>query len=130
METKHIASADAGPRVRDVMLLDPTTVPSTATVADARRIFESPRQKLLLVADGTHYAGGLTPAAIEGADDDTPLGTVASRDTPTLDPEEPTERVYAVVEEHGLNRVPVVDADGELLGLVCFNRSRGSFCVA
>jgi len=130
MGTNHIALADAGPQVRDVMLVGPETVPPTATVAQAREVFASPRQKLLLVCDGSRYVGALEPAALEGADGaETVDGRVVSG-VEVLAPDAPTDRVEAIVAATGRTRIPVVDADGELLGLVCFNRSKGAFCVA
>lgn len=120
----HIALADAGPRVRDVMLLEPDTLPSSATVADARRAFESPRCKLLVVADGTRYLGAVSRESVDGAGDDEPLTAVAGPGVPTLAPEDPTSRAL----ELEASRIPVVEG-GELLGLVCLNRTRGAFCV-
>jgi CBS domain-containing protein len=130
MGTRFIPTADAGPRVRDVMLLEPNTVPPTTTVAEARRIFESPRQKALLVCDGSRYVGAIGRDGLDGADADAPLARLVDAQAPTLGPEDETARVYEVVERHGLTRIPVVDADSSLLGLVCFNRSRDAFCVA
>jgi hypothetical protein len=34
------------------------------------------------------------------------------------------------VAQTGLVRIPVVDGDGRLEGLVCFNRSRNAFCAS
>src|SRR4051812_44800951 len=126
MSTRFIPTADAGPLVRDVMLLGPNTVPPTTTVDEARSIFESPRQKALLVCGDGRYLGAVGRTALEGADAGTTLAELEDAAAPTLAPEEPTDRVFAIVEEHGLNRIPVVDADGSLLGLVCFNRSRNA----
>lgn len=122
--TIHILAADAGPRVRDVMLVGPDTVPPTATVAEARRLFESPRHKLLVVADGTRYVGAVERASLEGADDATPLGELDPSGVPTLAPDDPTARAL----ELDRARTPVVDGD-ELVGLVCLNREHGAFCV-
>ena len=121
--TKNVPAADAGPLVRDVMLAEPDTLPPTATVADARARFESPRHKLLLVADGDRYVAAVTRESIEDADDATPLGELTPAPVPTLAPDEPYERALALER----SRTPVVDADGRLSGLVCFNGR--SFCV-
>lgn len=123
--TTHIAVADAGPHVEDVMLAPADTFPSTATVADARRAFESPRHKLLVVVDGPRYVGSVLRESVEGVDDATPLADVAVADVPTVAPDDPT----ATATDLDMSRTPVVDAQGEFRGLVCFNRTRGSFCV-
>ena len=109
----------------DVMLARPETLPPTATVADARDHFESPRQKLILVADGARYVGALTRESLEGADNDAELGSLSMADIPTLAPEDPRQRAIEI----GASRTPVVDSDGELAGLVCFNRTAETFCV-
>ena len=130
MGTKHIAVADAGPLTRDVMLADPETLPATATVAEARALFESPRQKLVVVTSDSHFVGAVSRTSIEGADDAAALDACVDRDVPVLGPEDPTERVYEIVDQTGLTRIPVVDGAGELVGLVCFNGPRDAFCVA
>jgi CBS domain-containing protein len=107
------------------MLVGPDTLPPTATVAEARAAFESPRHKLLVVADGTRYVGSIDRGAVENADDATPLGELRMADVPTLSPDDPTSAAL----ELDASRTPVVDDGGELVGLVCFNRTRGSFCV-
>ncbi|MEA2168398.1 MAG: hypothetical protein QOF76_1698 [Solirubrobacteraceae bacterium] len=129
MGTKHIPTEEAGPTVRDVMLADPTSVAPDATVADARKIFESPRQKLLMVCDGNTFVTAVRADAIAGADDATPLRELDSA-VPVLAPEDSTDRVFQILDGGGLNRIPVVDGDGELLGLVCFNQTKNAFCVS
>ena len=123
--TTNVKVADAGPLVRDVMLAQPETLPSTATVADARAHFESPRQKLILVSDGARYAGALTRESLHGADDAAELGSLTMADVPTLAPGDPMQRALDL----GASRTPVVDGNGELAGLVCFNGTVQTFCV-
>lgn len=123
--TRHIPLAEAGARVADVMLAGPDTLAPDATVADARAVFASPRQKLLLVADGERYVGALRPASVEGLDGGVALGDVAPADVATVAPEDPTSAALAL----GEGRIPVVSGAGELVGLVCLNRTRESFCV-
>src|SRR3954453_534100 len=121
MSTSNLAGVDAGPLARDVMLAGPNTLPPVTTVAEARAVFESPRQKLIVVCDGSRYVGAVTRGSLEGADDDATLDTVTDPGVATLAPEDASERVPEIVADSGLNRIPVVDEAGELLGLVCFN---------
>jgi IMP dehydrogenase len=129
MGTRNIEVADAGPSAKDVMLTEPNTFPPTMTVAEARAVFESPKQKLLVVCEGTHFVGAIRRDGLDGAGDDEAIGDLVDADVVTLAPEDPSARVPEIVEASGLTRIPVVDATGELLGLVCFNPSPGSFCV-
>jgi CBS domain-containing protein len=124
MGTTHIAVADAGPTVGEVMLPSPEVFGADMTVGDARREFESPRQKLVVVAEGDRYLGAADRDALEGADDDA-LVVELRASVPTLLPSEPTERIF----ELGRTRIPVV-AEGRLLGLVCFNSGKNAFCVS
>ena len=49
-------------------------------------------------------------------------------DTPTLEPGDGIERALQLLEHS--SRVPVVDADGRLHGLVCLNRGKSAFCAS
>jgi CBS domain-containing protein len=130
MATRNIAIAEAGPRAADVMLDEPKTFPSTTTVADARAVFESPKQKLLVVCDDGRFVGAIRRDGLDGADDPSAtIGAYVDPSVPVLGPDDPSDRVPELVAESGLTRIPVVGAAGELLGLVCFNSSPASFCV-
>lgn len=125
----NVPVAEAGATVGEVMLPGPDVHPPSATVADARAAFESPRQKLLVIADGDRYVGAVRRESAEGdAPGDAPITSLETT-VPTLSPGDPTERIFAIVDAEDLTRIPVVE-DGRLVGLVCFNRGKHSFCVA
>jgi CBS domain-containing protein len=130
MPTRNVPVASAGPRVADVMLRAPRTVGPETTVAEARRAFENPRERLLLVAAGETFLGAVPREALRDdlADDET-LGRLAVRDGATAAPDEPVARALELLDAGRGERLPVVAPDGTLVGLVCFNRSRGHFCV-
>ncbi len=129
MATRNIPLADAGPRAADVMLRAPRAVPPGTTVAEARATFENPRVRLLLVADGDRFLGAVTREHVgDGVPDDTTLAGLAA-ESALVRPEEPVDRVVALLEADGSDRLPVVEGDGTLVGLVCFNRRHGHFCV-
>ena len=123
--TRHIPLDSAGPAVRDVMLAEARTIPPDTPVETVRETFSNPRVKLLLVAEGERFLGTLMP-------DDVPAkGTIASgvdTDAPTLHPDDGIERALQLLEQS--SRVPVVDADGRLHGLVCLNRGKSAFCAS
>ena len=129
MPTRNIPIADAGPHVADVMLRGPRTVAPETTVAEARAQFDNPRVRLLLVAEGERYLGAVTRESLPGdAPDDAPLGPIADGSALRIAPGEPVQRALDEIETRGLDRIPVVDGD-ELVGLICFNRRHGHFCV-
>lgn len=123
--TRHIPLDAAGPTVRDVMLAEARTIPPDTPVEDVRETFANPRVKLLLVAEGERFLGTLTPDAVPAA------GTIADgvdTETATLSPDDGIARALELLEH--TSRVPVVDADGRLHGLVCLNRGRSAFCAS
>lgn len=130
MATRNIPVADAGPKAVDVMLREPRAVPPATTVDEARATFENPRVRLLLVADGDRFLGAVTREHVaEDVPGDTTLGTLAV-EAVLVRPEDPVARVVELLEaDEESDRLPVVDGAGTLVGLVCFNRRHGHFCV-
>src|SRR5699024_10071830 len=82
---------DAAPRcVDDVMLRRPKTLPASATVDDARALFDNPKIVTALLVDGTAFAGILersdVPSLLAGS---SPIRTFAHRTVPTITPDRP-----------------------------------------
>lgn len=129
MSTRNIPVAEAGPSAADVMLRDPRAVTPATTVAEARETFENPRVRLLLVAEGETFLGAVTRDDVgPEVDAAQTLGALAG-EAALVHPEDPVDRVVGLLDTEGTDRLPVVDGDGTLLGLVCFNRRHGHFCV-
>jgi CBS domain-containing protein len=130
MPTRNVPLDSAGPRVEDVMLRGPRTVVPETTVAEAREAFENPRVRLLLVARGDAFLGAVTRDTIGDE-----LGGGVTLEALTLDggtrvgPADPVDRAVELLELNQTDRLPVVEDDGTLVGLVCFNRRHGHFCV-
>ena len=130
MPTRNVPIAEAGPTVVDVMLRDPRAVAPETTVAEARETFENPRVRLLLVARGERFLGAVTREHLgPEVGDAVTLGELAGADAPLVDPADPVSRAVELLDAEQTDRLPVVDGDGTLLGLVCFNRRHGHFCV-
>jgi CBS domain-containing protein len=127
---RNIKLEDAGPTVADVMLAAPRTYPASTPLGDAAAEFENPRVRLLLVTDGDRYVGGVTREQVAAAerDPERPIAEVAGGAVPQVAPGDTPAHALEVVEESGSNRIPVVDDDGNLLGLVCWNK-QGWFCA-
>jgi CBS domain-containing protein len=130
MPTRNIPLDAAGPRVEDVMLRGPRTVAPETTVAEARESFENPRVRLLLVARGDAFLGAVTREMIgDELAGDVTLEALATDDGTLVDPADPVGRVVELLELKQTDRLPVVTDDRTLVGLVCFNRRQGHFCV-
>ena len=130
MPTRNVPLTEAGPRVEDVMLREPRAVAPETTVAAAREAFENPRVRLLLVTRGDAFVGAVRREGIDAdVAGDTTLDQLAGGDGALVHPEDPVDRAVELLEAERTDRLPVVTADGRLVGLVCFNRERGHFCV-
>ena len=129
MPTTNVPLAQAGPRVEDVMLQAPRTLSPSTTVAEARRAFENPRERLLLVARGDTYLGAIGRDALPAhVADDSTLAELVD-DGPRVRPDDPVADALALLDADAGERLPVVAPDGRLVGLVCFNRRHRHFCV-
>jgi CBS domain-containing protein len=129
MATRNVPVTQAGSRVEDVMLRAPRTLSPTTTVAEARRAFENPRERLLLIARGETFLGAIDREALseELPADATLEGLL--RDGPRVTTDDSVTRALELLDADGGERLPVVEPDGRLVGLVCFNRRQGHFCV-
>jgi CBS domain-containing protein len=112
------------------MLRGPRTVGPETTVAEARAAFENPRVRLLLVARGDAFLGAITRETIgDELGRDVTLEALATDDGTAVDPADPVDRAVELLELKQTDRLPVVTDDRTLVGLVCFNRRQGHFCV-
>lgn len=130
MPTRNVPLESAGPQVEDVMLREPRTVVPETTVAEARESFANPRVRLLLLARGDAFLGTITRDSIPAdATDDQALEGLAGGDADIVAPGDSVARAVELLEARDADRLPVVADDGALVGLVCFNRQHGHFCV-
>ena len=130
MPTRNVPMAHAGPTVGDVMLRDPRAVAPETTVGEARATFENPRVRLLLVARGDAFLGTVTREKIsDELAGGVTLETLATDDGALVAPADPVDRAVELLELKQTDRLPVVTDDRTLVGLVCFNRRHGHFCV-
>ncbi|MGH3140967.1 MAG: CBS domain-containing protein [Gaiellales bacterium] len=130
MGTSHVTLDDAAVlTVGEVMISKPKTLPLTATVADARRMFESPSVRTALIVDDGRYAGELTREDVDGQDDAAALAGLASIATGTAAQDDTVAAALERMDAAGTDRLAVVDPDGTLRGLVCLSRSHGQLCT-
>lgn len=130
MAIRNVQLESAGPQVAHVMLRAPRTVAPETTVAQARELFENPRVRLLLVARAGVFLGAIRRESLPGeAAGDQTLDTLEQADCAMVSPHDAVSRAVELLDAHGTDRLPVVADDGAIVGLVCFNRRRGHFCV-
>jgi CBS domain-containing protein len=129
MGTSHVTLDEAAVlTVGEVMISRPKTLPVTATIADARAMFENPSVRTALVVDDGRYAGELTRADVEGKDDAAGLGELAAT-TATVAQTDTVAAALERMDAAGTDRLAVVEPDGTLRGLVCLSRSHGHLCT-
>ena len=117
--------------VGEVMIARPKTFASDVTVGEVRRAFDQSSQRVVLLVDGSTFAGAIDRGAIApDAPDGEPAAPFATRDIPTVTPSEPVAAAVGLLERSREPRLIVLDDDGRTLrGLLCFNQSSASFCV-
>ncbi len=107
----------AGRRVRDVMLVTPTTVEATVDAAALRQLVRRNCQGTFPVVRSGRYVGVIDVPSIERAPDGTNAGDFADRTVVTLAPDDDLEGdVPALAHARG-HTVTVVD-DGRVVGLL------------
>jgi Mg/Co/Ni transporter MgtE len=123
----RIDEADAM-TVADITHAKFTALPATATIGDVRDWFAaSTSRRQAFVADDGRYVGSLTPEDLADADPARPATEVA-QDGPTVSPRAPATEGRDLALLTDSRRVPVVDDDGILLGVVAVTGDMQSFC--
>ena len=124
---RRIAEVE-GLTAADLMHRRLTTLPATTTVGELRAYFaESTSHKLALIVDGERYVGAVGTGALGDAADDVPAARIARRE-PIVRPDAPAADAEAAALADPSDRLPVVDADGRLVGIVAINHARDGFC--
>ena len=128
MARTRVDEAD-GLSVVDVIHTKFTALPASATVADVRDWFaQSTSRRQAFLADDGRYAGSLTPADLAGEADAGRLAVEVAQHGPTVSPQAPAAAGRDLALATDARRVPVVDGDGRLLGVVAVTGDLQSFC--
>jgi IMP dehydrogenase len=110
---------DGTATVGDYMTRDVETVSPDATVKDvARRIAESETHSGFPVCDGRHVEGFVNACDLLLEDDHTPMFRVMTTDLLVGHPDMEINDVARVILRSGIQRLPVVDDAGNLVGII------------
>lgn len=111
--------------VQEVMTQNPRTVEATQMVVDAARLMRDEDVGIAPVVEGGRLVGTLTDRDVavrvvaEGRDPgSTSVRDVASTDLVTVDPQQDFEEAVRLMAEHQVRRLPVVEEDGRLVGII------------
>jgi CBS domain-containing protein len=117
--------------VADVLHEKFSALPVTATIGDVRDWFAaSDSRRMAFLADGPRYAGSIPRAHVSGDIDPARLATEVALDGPTVPPGASAVHASELALETDARRVPVVDHEGRLLGVVSVAHDLASFCGA
>ncbi len=110
---------------RDAMVSEPAALEVSASAVEAAQRLALPEVRAVLVRDGERLAGVVTRKTlvrevVAAARDPatTTLGEIAEPPLFTIDANLPIEDAFRLLEEHDLERVPVVEPDGRLVGVL------------
>jgi CBS domain-containing protein len=117
--------AQVGKSIRDLMTSNPRTIEPSTPIVDAARIMRDDNVGSIPVVEGDQLWGTITDrditirAVAEGGDPaSTTVGEIASRDLVTIDPQQDLDEALRLMARHQVRRLPVVEEDGRLVGIV------------
>jgi CBS-domain-containing membrane protein len=106
-----------------------STLPADATVAQVRDWFAaSSHRRMAFLADNRRYAGSLTRDDLNGDLDPTSYAVHLAHTGPTIAPDAPAHSGYELAIATPAQRVPVVDRDGTLTGVIGVTDDLAAFC--
>lgn len=111
--------------VRDAMLSHPGQLPADASAQAAGELLQRPEVRAIFVTDSERLVGVVTRktlvrevVAIGRDPRTTRLGEIAEDPHYTIGPEVPLDEAFRFLEEHDAERVPVVDGEHRLVGVL------------
>jgi CBS domain-containing protein len=114
------------PQIRELMTKDPRTVKPEATAADAAKLMRDEDTGVAPIAEGGGKLVGVVTdrdiairVVAEGKDPrSTKVTEIASKNLVTIDPQQELDEVLRLMAQHQVRRLPVVEEDGKLVGIV------------
>jgi len=115
--------------VADVIHRRFSALPATATLGEVRAWFEeSDHRRMAFLAGDGRYRGSLMREGVTGEIDPDRSAAEIARMGPTVSPDMPAGEAREIALRTDARRVAVVDADGQLLGVVAVKEDLTSFC--
>ena len=114
-----------GQSIRNLMTSNPCTIDAEKSVAYAAKMMRDEDVGLAPIVEGDKLIGTLTDRDIavrvvaEGKDpNQTTVREVASTNLVTIDPQQDLDEALRLMAKHQVRRLPVVEEDGRLVGVV------------
>jgi CBS domain-containing protein len=99
-------------------------VTADATIAEAAKLMRDEDAGVVPIVEGDQLVGVITDrdiairAVAEGKDGQTKVRDIASQDLVTIDPQQDLDEALRLMAQHQVRRLPVVEEDGKLVGIV------------
>jgi CBS domain-containing protein len=114
-----------GQSIREIMTPNPSTIEPSNSVVEAARIMKQEDAGVVPVTENGRLTGMITDRDIavrvvaERKDpQSTTVREVASTDLLTVDPQQDLDEALRLMTQHQVRRLPVVEEDGRLVGIV------------
>jgi CBS domain-containing protein len=110
--------------VQEAMTSNPTAITPETTAQEAARLMKTEDVGALPIVEDGRLTAVVTDrdlairAIAEGRGTETPVGELASRDLITIDPQQNLDEAARLMAEHQVRRLPVVEEDGRLVGML------------
>lgn len=110
--------------VQEAMTSNPRTVTPDTPAREAARLMKSEDTGIVPIVEGDRLVGVITDRDLtlqivaEDKAVDTPVGELSSKDLVTVDPQQSLEEAARLLAEHQVRRLPVVEEDGRLVGIL------------
>ena len=111
--------------IRKVMTSNPRSLASGSSTVEAARLMRDEDVGIVPIVEGEKLVGTVTDRDIVTrvvAEGKTPesvtVGEIASRELVTIDPQQDLDDALRLMARHQVRRVPVVEEDGTLVGIV------------
>ncbi len=116
---EQVAMAKAVKRAESFIISDVVTVSPKHTVSETRALMEARRISGLPVVEDGKLVGIVTKRDVAFADDEKKtVREIMTRDLVTVGPEVTPEEAKALMGAYKVEKLPVVDSEGRLLGLI------------
>ena len=106
------------------MTSTPTAVTPETTAQEAAQLMKTEDVGSLPIVEDGRLVGVITDrdlairALAEGRGSETAVTEIASKDVVTIDPQQSIEEAARLMAEHQVRRLPVVEEDGRLVGML------------
>ena len=112
-------------KIRELMTENPRRVSPDDTIQDAAKIMRDEDTGVVPITDRDNTVVGVITdrdivirAVAEGRDESTVVREIASKDIVTVDPQQDLDEALRLMAQHQVRRLPVVEEDGKLVGIV------------